>query len=456
MKKIEKRAIMCLMLAGVLVIGLGIFCFRYVKDGADWATYVANKQIYNDKGRLSTGTLNDRNGTLLMTNTGEKMKFSDDKSIRKATVHLTGDRNGNIVTGANKVFADKLSGYNPLFGTYSLHGDGRNVNLTIDADLCATANDALDGRQGTVGVYNYETGEILCAVSSPNYDPSNPPKLDKDDKSGLYLNRFFSTTFVPGSIFKLVTAAASIENYSKYATWEFDCTGEERYGKGKGERVTCQKKHGRVTLEQALADSCNCYFGKLTELIGPKVMNEYVEKTGLTISRDINGISTAQGSFQFPNHGVRLAWAGIGQHNDMVNPCTMMTYMGAIAGGGRTVQPKILRSVKFSNGLPAGFSWKSRTKRMIEEETATILKNMMRNNVEENYGVDNFPDLSICAKSGTAEVQKDQKPHAWFTGFLDDQEHPYAFIVLVEKGGFGSDVAGKVANKVLQEVVDKY
>ncbi len=456
MKKIEKRAIMCLLLAGVLVIGLGVFCFRYVKDGGDWATYVANKQIYNDKGRLSTGTLTDRNGTLLMTNTSEKMKFSDDKAIRKATVHLTGDRSGNVATGANKVFADKLSGYNPLFGTYSLHGDGRNVNLTIDADLCTIANDALDGRQGTVGVYNYETGEILCAVSSPNYDPANPPKLDKDDKSGLYLNRFFSATFVPGSIFKLVTAAASIENYSKYATWEFDCTGEERYGKGKGERVTCQKKHGRVTLEQALADSCNCYFGKLTELIGPEVMNEYVEKTGLTISRDVNGISTAQGSFQFPNHGVRLAWAGIGQHDDMVNPCTMMTYMGAIAGGGRTVQPKILRSVKFSNGLPSGFSWKSRTKRMIEEDTATVLKNMMRNNVEENYGVENFPDLAICAKSGTAEVQKDQKPHAWFTGFLDDQEHPYAFIVLVEKGGFGSDVAGSVANKVLQEVVEKY
>ncbi len=456
MKKIEKRAIMCLLLAGVLVIGLGIFCFRYVKDGSDWATYSANKQIYNEKGRLSTGTLNDRNGTLLMTNTKDKMSFNDDPEIRKATVHLTGDRNGNVATGANNVFADKLSGYNPILGTYSLHGTGRNVNLTIDADLCAKASDALDGRQGTVGVYNYETGEILCAVSSPNYDPTKPPKLDQDDKSGLYLNRFFSATFVPGSIFKLVTSAASIENYSKYASWEFDCVGEEVYGTGDGNRVTCQEKHGRVTLKEALAVSCNCYFGKLTELLGPGLMNEYVEKTGLTISRDVNGIETAKGGFEFPNHGVRLAWAGIGQHNDMVNPCTMLTYIGAIANGGRAVQPKILDSVKFSNGLPAGFSWKSRTKRMIEEDTAAILKDLMRNNVEENYGTENFPGLDICAKSGTAEVQKAEKPHAWFTGFLDDPEHPYAFIVLVEKGGFGSDVAGSVANKVLQEAVEKY
>lgn len=90
MRKIEKRAIMCLMLAGVLVIGLGIFTYRYIADGSDWAVYTANKQIYNDKGRLKRGTLYDRNGTLLMSNTSGKMTFSDDYATRKANVHLTG------------------------------------------------------------------------------------------------------------------------------------------------------------------------------------------------------------------------------------------------------------------------------------------------------------------------------------------------------------------------------
>ena len=93
---------------------------------------------------------------------------------------------------------------------------------------------------------------------------------------------------------------------------------------------------------------------------------------------------------------------------------------------------------------------------MIEEDTAEILKNLMRNNVEDNYGTDNFPGLNICAKSGPAEVQKSERPNAWFAGFLDDDDHPYAFIVLVEKGGYGSDVAGSVANEVLQEIVEKY
>ncbi len=453
MKKIERRAIMCLLLAGVLVIGLGVFCYRYITDGGDWAIYTANKQIYNDKGRLSKGTINDRNGNMLMSNNSGKMKFSDDYNVRKATVHLTGDRSGNIATGANKVFGKKMVGYNLLTGTYSISGKGRNVNLTIDEDLCVKANEAMDGRSGTVGVYNYKTGEIICLVSSPNYDPLDPPDID-DSPAGLYINRFFSSRFTPGSIFKLVTAAAAIETKSNYAEWEYTCTGEQAYGEK--DRVTCQDAHGTVNLEQALADSCNCYFGRLTEDLGAKTMKEYVEKTGLTVSRDINGISTAKGTFRFPESGINLAWAGIGQHNDLVNPCTMMTYMGAIANEGRAVQPKILRNVFLSNGFPASIPWRWWTKRMIEEETASVLKNLMHNNVKENYGESNFPGLSICAKSGTAEVQKDERPNAWFAGFLDDPAHPYAFIVLIEQGGFGSQTAGRVANEVLQEVVEKY
>ena len=73
--------------------------------------------------------------------------------------------------------------------------------------------------------------------------------------------------------------------------------------------------------------------------------------------------------------------------------------------------------------------------------------------VRENYGVESFPGLPVCAKSGTAEVESGAAPHAWFTGFLNSEEHPYAFIVLVENGGAGSSVAGSVANTVLQAVV---
>ena len=455
MKKIEKRAIMCLLLAGVLVVGLGIFCFRLVTDGDDWATYSANKNIYNDKGKLTAGTLYDRNGTLLMSNTSGEMSFNEEYDIRTATVHLTGDPSGNISTGANKVYPDKLAGYNLITGTYSLSGQGRNVNLTVDAEICETADEALYGRSGTVGVYNYQTGEIICLVSSPNYDPYDPPELDADDTSGIYINRFFSASFSPGSIFKLVTAAAAIENKDNYSSWTVECEGSIDYGSG--DKVTCMGNHGEVSLKQALADSCNCYFGKLAEELGPEIMSEYVDKAGLTKNRKIDGVTTAAGSFEFPDSGVNLAWAGIGQHKDLVNPCTMMMYMGAIANGGQAVKPRLIEGVRFTTfDLPASLPAKSRDISMIDEGTADILKDMMAYNVEDNYGTYNFPDLKICAKSGTAEVGEGQTPNAWFAGFLDDEEHPYAFIVLVENGGSGSSVAGSVANKVLQEVVEKY
>lgn len=444
---------MCLLLAGVLIAGLAVFCFRYVTDGDDWATHTANKQIYNDSGKLEVGSLYDANGVLLMTNTGGEMTFSSDYGLRKALVHVTGDRNNNVATGANVVYADKLAGYNLLTGTYTLKGQGRNVNLNLDADVCETAAAALGSRSGTVGVYNYETGEIICLVSSPNYDPMKPPAVSADDTSGLYINRFFSASFSPGSIFKLVTAAASIENKNDYATWTYTCDGSEEYGPDK---VTCQSAHGTVNLQQALSDSCNCYFGKLTEELGAKTMYKYVEKTGLTESRNVDGVNTAAGSFEFPESGINLAWAGIGQYNDLVNPCTMMMYMGAIANGGQAAQPQLIRDVDFAIGLPAGFRLKKREISMIEENTADILKTLMHYNVEDNYGTGNFPGLAICAKSGTAEVGKGISPNAWFAGFLDDEEHPYAFIVLVEKGGSGSSVAGSVANKVLQKVVEKY
>jgi cell division protein FtsI/penicillin-binding protein 2 len=79
---------------------------------------------------------------------------------------------------------------------------------------------------------------------------------------------------------------------------------------------------------------------------------------------------------------------------------------------------------------------------------------MMRNNVKKEYGEWNYPGLDIYAKTGTAEVGKGKEPNAWFTGFIDNEGYPYAFIVCVENGGTGSVVAGPVANSVMQKVIE--
>lgn len=447
MKKIEKRAIMCLLLAFVLLTGVGIFSYRYVAHGDDWASYEGNRDVYNE-GDLSKGKLYDTNGTLLMQNTPDGMIFNDDASVRTALMHITGDKDNNISTGANRAFTDELIGYNLINGVYSLNNAGKDVSLTLDANICATSYEALAGRSGTVGVYNYKTGEILCMVSSPTYDPVDPPSEPED---GVYINRFTSATFVPGSIFKLVTAAAAIENLDDAYTWEINCTGSVSYG---GEyAVTDVSAHGTVDLEKALEVSCNCYFGQLAEKLGPDLLEKYTEKAGLMTSYDIDGIKTTEGTFDFPDSGMNLAWTGIGQWEDMINPCSMMVYMGAIANGGEATHPNIVKPTTFMGKQIDKITTK--TTNMIDSTTAASLTEMMANNVVSHYGSENFPGLSLCAKSGTAEVGDYKEPHAWFAGFLNDDSNPYAFIVLVENSGYGADVAGAVANTVMQAVVNR-
>lgn len=453
MKKLDKRAYMCLALAAFLFIGVFFYIGKVLVYGSVWVSYPANQHIYTD-GKISTGSVYDVNGLLLMQNTASGVPdYSDDSTIRKALLHATGDKDGNIATGANKAFAGRLVGYNILTGTYSSKKAGRQLYLTLDAKVSAAAYKAMGGKSGTVGVYNYETGQVICMVSTPTYDPANPPNLSDDDTSGVYLNRFTSVSVVPGSIFKLVTSAAAIEEIPDLDNWTYTCTGELPLGTAETDRVTCPSVHGEVDFEEALAVSCNCGFANLSLILGSESIEKYTKKAGLTTSYNIDGINTAKGSFEYPDNQVGLAWTGIGQHKDLVNPCSMMVYMGAIANGGKAAVPRLIDSVKFSNGIPAGFFFSRKTNVLIEAETAAKLEVMMHKNVVETYGEKNFPGLDLCAKSGTAEVGGGKAPNAWFTGFIRNEGYPYAFIVLVENGGAGSSVAGNVANKVLQEIV---
>ena len=134
-------------------------------------------------------------------------------------------------------FADKLTGYGLLNGAFGAQ-QGRNLYLTIDARYNYEAYEALNGKAGTVAVYNYKTGEILCMVSAPSYDPLNVPEdIESNDRyKGAYLNRFLSSTFTPGSIFKTVTLTAAIEEIPDLFDRTWDCQGSIQIG---DETIVC-------------------------------------------------------------------------------------------------------------------------------------------------------------------------------------------------------------------------
>lgn len=451
MKKIEKRAIFCLLLAGVLLLGLGVFTVRFFTQGSQWASFPSNRHLYAD-GKLQKGRILDRDGAVLVQTVEGQRTYHENKNVRRATLHAVGDSQGRIGTGAQSRFAGKLSGYNPITGAYS--GGGRDLSLTLDAQMCAAAYRALDGRKGTVGVYDYKTGEILCMVSTPTFDPQNPPEIADGDPQyeGVFVNRLLGAAFVPGSVYKTVTTAAAIDEIPDLMTRSFHCDGVVEIG---GATITCPKAHGDLSIGQAMTVSCNCVYGQLATELGAKTMEKYAEQLGLTSSISVNGINTTKGSFDFDSGDQGgLAWGGIGQGKDLVNPCALMVYMGAVANGGEAVLPQEILKVQTESGLQIGRYHKKSGGRMLSAATAETLAGLMRDNVVNNYGEGELAGQGMCAKSGTAEVGGDLAPNAWFTGFLRSDEHPLAFVVLVENGGSGSQVAGGIAKKVLSVAVN--
>lgn len=435
MKKLERRAALCLLLAAFLMLGSILFCVRLGMEGGSWATYYANRHIF-DQGILTVGSVYDRNEKLLLKYNEEGARYNDDWEIRVSNLHVTGDPGYNIATGANAAFRSEMTGYNYVTGTKGiLFGSGRSAKLTIDANLNRTAYQALAGRKGLVAVYNWTNGEIVCLVSTPAFDPADSSSA-ANAPSGSYLNKAVSSTMTPGSIFKLVTAAAAIEQLRDLDSWAFKCTGKYEV---EGEYVTCGSAHGAQDFHDVLANSCNCAFAELTLELGPAAMEHYADKLGLTKSYDVNGIRSAEGQFVFDGADINRAWAGIGQYEDQLNPLSMMVYMGTIAGGGSAAEPVLLLGSEAD------------TVKLLSETTAAELRTMMRNTVVSNYGDDKFPGLELHAKTGTAEVGEGRSPHAWFTGFSGD----YAFIVCVENGGSGIGAAAPVANKVLQSLMKK-
>ena len=447
MNRVAHRTTIALLLVLVLLGGMAMFCVEYVSKGNDWVVFEGNPHLYNG-GNIGTGVITDRDGTMLLSAMDE-WTYSDDPMIRQSTIHWLGDRDGYISAPTVAYYAEEMAGYNLVNGLYAYSDGGGKAQMTLSAQLQKAALEAMGDYRGTVAVYNYETGEILCAVSTPNYDPDDVPDIDEDDSGayeGVYLNRFTQVTYVPGSIFKVVTAAAALERLNDARDITFECNGTYEMG---ADEIVCMRTHGSVDLEDALAVSCNCYFAQLSELLGPDSLQEYVDQFRITQPLDFDGITTAQGKFQIENAApVETAWSAIGQHLDLVNPARFMTFMGVIAGGGKAAEPYVISQVS-SGGHVKYRAKTTMTDRLMTEETAEELAELMRNNVTQIYGDGYFPGMSVCAKSGTAEVGGGKDPNATFAGFVTDEEYPLAFIAVVENGGSGSGTCVPIVSDVL-------
>ena len=448
MNRVTKRTWLIRVFILVLVAGMVIFLGEYAFNARSWVVFPGSPHVYNNT-NIGLGTLTDREGTILLDITDERT-YAADADVRKSTLHWLGDRKGYISAGAVSHYAAEMSGFDLINGLYDADGTGGKLRLTLSAEAQKAALKAMDGRKGTVGVYNYKTGELLCAVTTPNYDPDDVPDIEADTTgawSGVYMNRFVQSAYVPGSIFKTVTTAAALECVEGIEEMTFTCTGRREYGT---EAVTCKKAHGTQDLKQALANSCNCAFSQIAEQVGRKNMVAYVEKFAVTQPLTFDGITTAKGNYDVSEAApVSFAWSCIGQYNDLVNPARFMTFMGAIAGGGSAAEPYLVSRVRGGGEITYEAKPKE-TGKLMSAETAAVLTEYMRNNVIATYGADKFPDVKVCGKSGTSELGGDLESNAMFAGFIDDDRYPLAFVCVVEGGGAGARTCVPVLNTVLR------
>lgn len=455
MNRVAGRSWVVLLLVLALIAGMAFFVMEFTNNARAWVFFDGSPHVYSGA-KPAEGILVDREGKMLLDLSGS-WTYSVDPVIRRSTLHWVGDRLGNVSAPVLNRYADEMTSFDLLNGIYAYGSQPGRMELTLSAKAQAAALEALGDRKGTVAVYNYKTGELLCAVSTPTYDPDQVPDLENDPTGlyeGVYLNRFTQATYTPGSIFKLVTAAAALETVPDILEQSFTCTGELEVGGG---TVSCETAHGELDFEHALVYSCNCSFAQIALQVGGDRLQRYADTFGITRSISFDGIATAPGSLEAADAtSYELAWCGIGQHTDLVNPCQYLSFVGAIAGGGTGVLPHVVQEIAVG-GSRTYESEAETAGRLMSVSAAEKLKEMMGLCVQVKYGAENFPDVTVCGKSGTAEKDGDETSNALFTGFVDDPDYPLAFIAVVQEGGYGTDACIPILNRVLtvcMEVLD--
>lgn len=454
MNRIARRASVLLVLLLLLSAGTVFFMGEYLSESGDWILFSGSPHVYQGN-HLGVGVIADSTGGLL-TDLRSGRTYYGNELVRKSMLHWVGDRQGNVSVPFVEHYAAELMGYGSINGIYTYGDTYGTLHLTLSAQVQAAVLKAMGDRVGTVAVYNYQTGELLCAVTTPTFDPENVPDIQADTSgtyTGVYMNRFTQSKYIPGSIFKIVTLAAALESIPGIQQQTFTCTGTYIIQNGD---ITCERAHGTMTLKEAFSNSCNCAFAQIAEQMGSEKLERYVKLFGITEPVTFDGLTTVSGNFEaVGSTAEQIAWSAIGQHKDQINPCSFLRFVGTIAGGGVGTEPYVVSSVTVG-GKETYTATTQKTERLISKSTADVLREYMGNNVDTKYGADKFPITSVCAKSGTGEVGGGKKPNAMFVGFVDDPQYPYAFIAAIEEGGYGSQTCIPILSEALKACIEAY
>jgi len=359
---------------------------------------------------------------------------------------------------------------------------GDNLHLTIDLPLQRLAEELLEGLVGVIVALDPKNGDVLALASHPTFDPnvltrglsvSHWNQIRHDSRKPM-TNRAIQGQYPPGSVFKLIVAAAGLESDSILRSTSFECSGRFQMGN----RVFKDWKkegHGLVNLHKGLVHSCDIYFYTLGRQLGIEKLAQYAEqfglgrRTGIDLPAEKQGIMPSRewkervlGERWYPGETISVA---IGQSYVTVTPLQMATLIGTIANNGLQYQPRVVRQLeKRHDGTFVDIKPLRSGVVPIQHDTLIALREALRDVVASGTGRRaQLRDISISGKTGTAQVvslgkveSEDAVPrrlrdHAWFVAYAPSDDPKIAVSVIVEHMGHGGAVAAPIAREIIAE-----
>ena len=407
---------------------------RYARSYAEGPLYAPVTGYFSSVGNTSTG-----------------IEAAEEDVLDGQSQTLLGQRLRNLLTGQNR--------------------QGGGVELTLNPDMQKAAAAALGNRKGAVVALDAQTGAVLAMYSAPTFDPNQLASSDasavsdafsalSSDPSNPLLNRTISERYAPGSTFKILTTIALIENHLAdpdmhmpspvSATLPGTATEVSNI-----ESSTCGD--GNPTLTEAFARSCNTTFVLASEQLTNQQLVDVTNRFGFGRETQIP-LSVTPSVFPADADAAQLAMSSIGQYTVQTTPLQMAQVAQTIANDGQMMAPYLIGSIVDADNQVVRTTTPTDAGRPISSETASKLRTMMEAVVSQPYGTGTtmaLPNVSVAAKTGTAETGEGDRANAWAVGFAPADNPRIAFAVLVEGDDtnptpHGGDVAGPIARAVLE------
>ncbi|MGW0467233.1 peptidoglycan D,D-transpeptidase FtsI family protein [Streptomyces sp. NPDC003027] len=379
------------------------------------------------------------------------------------------------------IYADVLDGTdtrlkNPLDALTGKQQEPGDVLTTIDPDVQRAAYEALGGKKGAAVALDPKTGRILGLVSTPSYDPSKIAGLTDGsewraltgDEDKPLVNRALRQPLPPGSTFKLVVAAAALED-GLYGSVDTATASPDPYTlphtrtvlRNENASAPCEN----ATIRTALRYSCNNVFAKMAVDLGQDKVKAMAEEFGFNDAELDVPVRAYASVYPSGMDEAQTALTGIGQFDVTATPLQMAMVSAAIANDGLMASPHMVSQVVDSDGDTLESSEDGDTRRVVSSSTAEQLRSAMVTVVEEGTGTNAaLADAEVGGKTGTAQhgENNSKTPYAWFTSYAKDADtgKEVAVAVMIEDSGAarsevsGNGLAAPVARKMMKAALD--